>query len=45
MTDSVCTAYESRKQHNDSLSTIKGIVFMTKYNTLSNAYIPIMLFT
>lgn len=32
MTDSVCTAYESRKQRNDSLSTLKGIVFKTKYN-------------
>lgn len=29
MTDSVCTAYESRKQRNDSSSTIKGIVFIT----------------
>lgn len=25
MTDSVCTAYESRKQQNDSSSTLKGI--------------------
>jgi len=28
MTDSVCTAYESRKQRNDSSSTIKGTVFI-----------------
>jgi len=27
MTDSVCTAYESRKQRNDSSSTIKGTAF------------------
>lgn len=31
MTDSVCTAYESRKQRNDSLSTLKGTVFTNKY--------------
>jgi hypothetical protein len=34
MTDSVCTAYESRKQHNSS-STMKGIVLATKYNTFT----------
>lgn len=33
MTDSVCTAYESRKQHNNS-STIKGTVLTTKYDLL-----------
>lgn len=30
MTDSVCTAYESRKQHNNSSSTIKGTLLITK---------------
>lgn len=28
MTDSVCTAYEGRKQRNDSSSTIKGILYL-----------------
>lgn len=34
MTDSVCTAYESRKKRNDSSSTVKGIVFTDKYGIL-----------
>jgi len=32
MTDSVCTAYESQKQRNDSSSTLKGTVFMILCN-------------
>jgi len=32
MTDSVCTAYESRKQHNNSSSTVKGTVLTNKYD-------------
>jgi len=34
MTDSVCTAYESRKQHNNISSTIKGTLLTTKYDIL-----------
>lgn len=41
MTDSVCTAYESQKQHNN-LTTIKGTVFTTKYITFFNVYIQNM---
>lgn len=39
MTDSVCTAYESRKQHNNSTSTIKGTPLTTKCDIFSNEYI------
>lgn len=44
MTDSVCTAYESQKQCNNSLTTIKGTVLMTKYIILFNACILNLLF-
>lgn len=38
MTDSVCTAYETQKQNNNSSSTLKGTVFTTKYIYTSNNY-------
>lgn len=34
MTDSVCTAYESRKQRNNSSSTMKSTVLTTKYDNI-----------
>jgi len=34
MTDSVCTAYESRKQNNNSSSTMRGTVLTTEYDLL-----------
>lgn len=36
MTDSVCTAYESRKQPHDSSSNLRGILCITKYGVHFN---------
>jgi hypothetical protein len=41
MTDSVCTAYESRKKRNDS-SSLKGIVLTATYDIMYCVFYTIL---